>query len=195
MRRTTHGARTDMVTAPGHQQISHDDGCERFVQALYRQHGNLLMRYAARLLGGDWHRAEDLVQEAYARAWRHSAMFGGDIDKARPWLFTVVRNLVIDHHRACRTRPVETQLSDMSEPVFADETDRVLTARVVADALAELPRQQREVVTLMYFSGYTVNQAAERLGIPPGTVKSRSFYAMRELRRLLAVRGVPRIGE
>jgi RNA polymerase sigma-70 factor (ECF subfamily) len=179
-----------MVTARGHQQVADDDECERFVQALYRQHGNLLKRYAARLLGGDWHRAEDLLQEAFARAWRHSAMFDGDIDKARPWLFTVVRNLVIDHHRACRIRPVETQLSDVQETVFADETDRVLTARVVAEALAELPRQQREVITLMYFSGYTVNQAAERLGIPAGTVKSRSYYAMRELRRHLADRGV-----
>lgn len=195
MRWTTHGARTDMVAAPGHQHIFHDEACERFVRALYRQHGNLLKRYAARLLGGDWHRAEDLLQEAFARAWRHSSLFDGDIDKARPWLFTVVRNLVIDYHRSCRTRPVETQMSDVSETEFVNEADRVLTARVVAEALGELPRQQREVITLMYFSGYTVNQAAERLGIPPGTVKSRSFYAMRELRRLLAARGVPRIGD
>lgn len=192
MRRTTQRAGTDTVTAPAHQQSPPEEECELFVQDLYEKHGHLLKRYAARMLGGDWHRAEDILQEAFARAWRHSSAFGCDTDKARPWLFTVVRNLVIDYHRACQIRPPETQLSDVSEAPFSDEADRVLTARIVAEVLKQLPEQQREVITLMYFTGYTVTQVAERLGIPPGTVKSRSFYAMRELRRQLSARGVSR---
>jgi RNA polymerase sigma-70 factor (ECF subfamily) len=190
MRRTAHAARPRTDTAPTHEDIPQDNGGEAFLHALYQRHGNPLKRFAARLLAGDHHRAEDVLQEAFVRAWRHSAAFGGDIDKARPWLFTVVRNLVIDHHRACRTRPSERHWSDVQETAAVDEADRILTAHMVARALAALPVQQREVITLMYFTGYTVTQTADRLGIPPGTVKSRSFYAMRTLRKELAGCGV-----
>lgn len=81
------------------------EGCEEFVHDIYPHQGIALLRYAARLLNGDWHKGEDVLQEATVRAWAHYGTAATDSDSLRPWLFTVVRNLVIDQHRARRIRP------------------------------------------------------------------------------------------
>ncbi|GAB3971260.1 sigma-70 family RNA polymerase sigma factor [Streptomyces sparsus] len=169
---------------------------DTFVRALYEQHGPLLLRFATRLLGGDWHRAEDVVQEAAVRAWRNEERFGAAPDGLRPWLFTVVRNLVIDDHRARQARPVERHPAHFAlsatgpEAEAVDLVERALTAQVVAEALRDLTDQQREILAHTYFLGHSVAQVSQALGIPGGTVKSRTFYAMRALRTALATRGV-----
>ncbi|MFK4104200.1 sigma-70 family RNA polymerase sigma factor [Streptomyces sp. NPDC019531] len=166
-----------------------DSDCEAFVREVYERHGRDLLRFANRLLGGDWHQAEDIVQEAVARAWNHLEILQNP-DEARPWLFTVVRNLVIDHQRARRIRPPEVPAAERPETPTADQVDRMLTSQVVADALRELSAQHEEVIRLMHYSRYTVADAAEHLGVPPGTVKSRCYYAVRALRSALVSRGV-----
>ncbi|WP_206440018.1 sigma-70 family RNA polymerase sigma factor [Streptomyces scabichelini] len=168
------------------------DDCEEFVRALYHHHATPLMRYAARLLGGDWHKAEDLLQEATARAWLRFASASTDPVSIRPWLFTVVRNLAMDHHRAQAIRPSETQAVENLDLSVDDAVERILTTQIVLDALSLLTPAQREVLSLTYYRGYSVVQAAEQLGIPPGTVKSRSHYALRALRDTLHTRGVVR---
>ncbi|MEU0340352.1 sigma factor [Streptomyces bobili] len=67
--------------------------------------GPLLVPYAARLLDGDWHKAEDVLQETAARARKHARFLRTRGEHVRPWLYTVVKNLVIDHHRARQIRP------------------------------------------------------------------------------------------
>ncbi|CAM5522262.1 sigma-70 family RNA polymerase sigma factor [Streptomyces aurantiogriseus] len=163
--------------------------CETFVRELYERHGTDLLRYASRLLGGDWHQAEDIVQEAAARAWNHAKVLR-NAHEARPWVFTVVRNLVIDHHRARQIRPTEVPAVERPEIPVADQIDRLLTAQVVTHALRELSTQHKEVIRLMHYSRYSVADAAKHLGVPPGTVKSRSYYAIRALRSALVNRGV-----
>ncbi|MFF4168751.1 sigma-70 family RNA polymerase sigma factor [Streptomyces sp. NPDC001744] len=165
------------------------DGRDAVVDDLYGQYRPMLLRYAARLLDGDWHKAEDIVQETAARAWKHSGFLGDRREHVRPWLFTVVRNLVIDHHRARRIRPLDP-MSATAPDAGRDDTDSALTSHVVREALRELNEQQRTVIQLMYYLECSVAQAAEHLGIPPGTVKSRAFYAVRALRKALAERGV-----
>ncbi|MFF9580482.1 sigma-70 family RNA polymerase sigma factor [Streptomyces achromogenes] len=163
---------------------------DQFVRELYAEHGTALLAYAARRLGNDLHRAQDLVQETAVRAWRHGPALTLSADGIRPWLFRVLRNLVIDEHRARAARPdVLHELDDVVVPV-ADGTDRALTAQVVREALTELTAQQREILHLTYFRGLSVTQVSECLGIPPGTVKSRTYYAMRALQRTLTARGV-----
>ncbi|MGW3151750.1 sigma-70 family RNA polymerase sigma factor [Streptomyces sp. NPDC001177] len=157
---------------------------------MYEEHASLLLRFAARLLGGDWHRAEDLVQEAVLRAWRHSAELAADPERARPWLFTVVRNLAIDDHRARRLRPAQLTPFDNCDIPVEDEIERTLTSQVVQKALQDLSDQHREIIKYMYYLGCSVAQASELLGIPPGTVKSRSYYAVRALKEALLERGV-----
>ncbi|MET8563884.1 sigma-70 family RNA polymerase sigma factor [Streptomyces flaveolus] len=163
---------------------------EQFVRELYAEHGTALLTYAARRLDNDWHRAQDLVQETAVRAWRHGRSLTLSEDGIRPWLFRVVRNLVIDDHRARAVRPkAPHQLDDVVIPV-ADGTDRVLVVQLVREALADLTEQQREILHIVYFRGLSVNHAAGLLGIAPGTVKSRTYNAMRALRRALVARDV-----
>jgi RNA polymerase sigma-70 factor (ECF subfamily) len=171
------------------RHIASNADCDVFVKDIYDQYGPLLVRYAARLLDGDWHKAEDILQETAARAWKHARFLGSRGEHIRPWLFTVVKNLVIDHHRARQIRPLELMPAEELDAVW-DSTDSTLTSHVVLEALRELNEQQRTVIQLMYYLECSVAQAAEYLGIPPGTVKSRAFYAMRALRKALEERGV-----
>ncbi|MFL1905828.1 sigma-70 family RNA polymerase sigma factor [Streptomyces tauricus] len=164
---------------------------DAFIRHIYDQYGLLLLRYATRLLDGDWHKAEDVLQEAVARAWKHAQFLGTRSEHVRPWLFTVVKNIVIDHHRARQIRPMELMPTEELDAVW-DSAESTLTSHVVLEALRELNEQQRTVIQLMYYLECSVAQAAEHLGIPPGTVKSRAFYAMRALRRALEERGILR---
>ncbi|MFF5159938.1 sigma-70 family RNA polymerase sigma factor [Streptomyces sp. NPDC000348] len=163
--------------------------CDAFVQDIYERYGPLLVRYAVRLLDGDWHKAEDILQETATRAWKHARFLGTRGEHVRPWLLTVVRNLVFDHYRARRVRPLELMPVEEWDAAW-DGTDSTLTSHMVLEALRELNEQQRTVIRVMYYLEYSVAQAAEHLGIPPGTVKSRAFYAVRALRKALERRGV-----
>ncbi|MER6996821.1 sigma-70 family RNA polymerase sigma factor [Streptomyces sp. NPDC000410] len=163
---------------------------EEFLRALYERHGSVLLRFAARLLNGDWHRAEDILQEAAIRAWQHEAELDPTAEALGPWLFAVVRNLVIDGHRARQSRPPEAVDSDVMYLPVPDRVDHTLTTQIVVDAMRELQPFQREVLLHVHYMGRSVNQTARVLGVPPGTVKSRTYYAMRALREALDNRGL-----
>lgn len=160
---------------------------------LHDEHARALWGFALRLTGGDRSRAEDVVQETLLRAWRSRRVLGGSAAATRSWLFTVARHLVIDEWRHGRSRR-EVLAPEPPEPAVAvvHETDRVLEAWLVADALSRLSPEHRQVVVLCYFGGRTVAEAAEELGIPAGTVKSRTHYALRSLRLVLQEMGVTR---
>jgi RNA polymerase sigma-70 factor (ECF subfamily) len=180
------------IPAPARAHTRHvtpDADCDAFIRDIYDQYGSLLLRYATRLLDGDWHKAEDILQETAARAWKHARFPGTRGDHVRPWLFTVARNLVIDHHRARQLRPLELMPVEDLDASW-DGTESTITSHVVLKALRELNEQQRTVILLMYYLECSVAQAAEHLGIPPGTVKSRAFYAVRALRKALEKQGV-----
>ncbi|WP_129337318.1 sigma-70 family RNA polymerase sigma factor [Cellulomonas endophytica] len=160
------------------------------VVALHAEHGRGLWAYTLRLTGGDRGRAEDVVQETLLRAWRHPDVLERPPGAVRGWLFTVARRLVIDQWRAGQDREVPTE--EPPEPPAREDTwtDEVLDGWIVADALARLTPEHRQVVVLCYFRRLTVAQAARVLGVPPGTVKSRTHYALRALRLALEEKGV-----
>jgi len=163
---------------------------EGLLRALYDEHGGPLLGYVLRLTGGDRAQAEDVVQETLLRAWRHPEALAGR--PVRPWLFTVARNLVVDAHRARRARPQETGIDEqlMMTAAGSDDIDRALESWTVAEALADLSPQHRAVIVETYYRGRSVAEAAKALGIPPGTVKSRSYYALRALKLVLEERGL-----
>ncbi|AWT46738.1 MULTISPECIES: sigma-70 family RNA polymerase sigma factor [Streptomyces] len=161
---------------------------EHELAALQREHGRPLFALLLRLCDGDRQRAEDLVQETLVRAWQHpEALRADSFDSVRPWLMTVARRLAIDARRARQARPAEIgdAVLDHAAPVCADHAERAAAALDVREAVKTLTPQHREVLVLVYFQGASVAEAAQTLGIPPGTVKSRAYYALRALRRVL----------
>jgi RNA polymerase sigma-70 factor (ECF subfamily) len=160
------------------------------MRALYEEHAPALLSYAVRLSSGDRQRAEDVVQETFLRAWRHPQALVEERGSVRPWLFTVARNIAVDAHRARRARPIEVSDEALAVVPAADELDRALEAWQVADAIAALSPEHRAVLLETYYRGRSVAEAAAVLGIPQGTVKSRSYYALRALRLALQERGV-----
>ncbi|MBZ6175141.1 sigma-70 family RNA polymerase sigma factor [Streptomyces olivaceus] len=151
-----------------------------------------LHSYVLRLLQGDHHRTEDVVQETLLRCWRtQDPSDGGSL---RPWLFRVARNLVIDdYRRTARRREAARACSFDAVPTQSDGLDRMLDSVVLKEAFRSLSRKHREVIYEYYYSDRSTREAAVVLGIPPGTVKSRAHHALRALRKALCAVGNDRV--
>jgi RNA polymerase sigma-70 factor (ECF subfamily) len=164
------------------------DRGEEVVRQLYGRWRGPLHGYVLRLVGGDHQQAEDVVQETLLRAWKHADELTPD--DAGPWLYTVARNLVISGFRKRSGRNSEVPIEPADLPPVADQVDHVLQSWQIAEALRALTPDHRAVVVELYYRRRTVKEAAAVLGVPPGTVKSRCFYALRALRDALEERGV-----
>lgn len=158
---------------------------------LYDQHAAPLLAFVLRLTGGDRQRAEDIVQETLMRAWRNAHKLGAQGQTSiRPWLVTVARRIAIDNHRSNKARPPEAYDQELESFAVADGTDHVLRSMTVTEALRSLSYAHREILLETYFRGRTVPEAADVLGLPLGTAKSRVYYALRALKLALEQRGV-----
>jgi RNA polymerase sigma-70 factor, ECF subfamily len=152
------------------------------LELAHRLHGKHLFRYLLRITLGDRREAEDLLQETMVRAWRHLHDHPGDAERLRPWLYTVARRLAIDAARSRNARPSEVILTDLGTlPAECDEMERALIVLAVRRGLMALSHDHRSVLIEVFYNGRTAREAAERLSIPEGTVKSRLHYALRAL--------------
>lgn len=161
---------------------------DALMQALYDEHAAPLWRYTFSLVH-DAGRAEDIVQETLLRAWQRPQVLDQSAMPARAWLFTVARNMVIDEHRSARNRR-ELRTDAPPEQPSPDQSERALDSWLIADALATLSVDHREVIVRAYYRGMSTHQIAAELGVPDGTVKSRMHYGMRALRDALKSAGV-----
>jgi RNA polymerase sigma-70 factor (ECF subfamily) len=166
-------------------QIQRAQQHQQFMRMIYRTYGKLLVHYAKGFTYGDHQRAEDIFQGAMMRAWRNAEWLEASPDMVRPWLFTVVRHLAIDNYRAIRSRPEELDKTQLERLATDDPTDGALTGQVVRRALARLSPDHRRVLLYRYFLDRSVEEIADELDIAIGTVKSRSYYALRALRQSL----------
>jgi RNA polymerase sigma-70 factor (ECF subfamily) len=165
------------------------DGADALMQQLHEAHAEALWRFCLRLTSYDHVRAEDVVQETLLRAWKSGPSTAESAGSLRSWLFTVARNIVIDDWRSKKVRG-ELTVAEVPEVGEDDKVDQMLTSWLVADALTQLTEEHRAVLRECYFRGASVAEASTRLGVPPGTVKSRTHYALRALRLALEERGV-----
>jgi RNA polymerase sigma-70 factor (ECF subfamily) len=153
------------------------------ISAVYREYGRLVYAVAHRVLG-DRTLAEDASQQAFVQAWRAAASFDPGRDLG-PWLATIARRAAIDVHRRQARQPTTT-LDDVA-PGHPDvvtlppSAERAYDVWEVRQAIAALPPDEQEVVRLQHLDGLTQQEIAERVGVPLGTVKSRSHRAHRRL--------------
>ncbi len=158
------------------------DGDPEAVRAVYEQYHRPVFTVAFRALG-DRGLAEEAVQQTFLQAWRASARFDPARDPA-PWLYAIARRVAVDLYR--RERRHESDRDEPEVAVLPQTFEGTWEAWEVRSALDRIPADEREVLLATHFIGLTHDEAAERLGIPVGTVKSRSHRAHRRLADLLA---------
>jgi RNA polymerase sigma-70 factor (ECF subfamily) len=154
------------------------------VRQLYARHATALHVYVERFCP-DGASADDIVQETFIRAWRHLPQLTADNRSARPWLFRVARNLLIDASRAARSRPVIVPIQPAEEGRDDTGLNQVLDRQLVTGALKQLSPAHRAVLVEIFYGGDSVAKAARQLGIPHGTARSRLHYALQVLRHQL----------
>ena len=161
------------------------DTADDLVPLLYKNFRATLFSQVLALTNHDRQWTEDVVQETMIRAWQHSGTLEREPGMLRGWLLTVARRIVIDGWRNRRVRPQEVALEIPENAESTDRADSSLAALTISRALSELDEKYQSVITETYLAGNTVRQAATILGIPEGTVKSRLYTAMRQLRKAL----------
>ncbi|MEV6810999.1 sigma-70 family RNA polymerase sigma factor [Micromonospora sp. NPDC051296] len=161
------------------------DGACR-MRAIFTANAQPLFHFLLRLTRGQRELAEDLLQETMLRAWRRLGELPVEADTVRRWMFIVARHLAIDAARARAARPAEVYGVDVGWMPSPDNAfDGVVDRYALADALCRLTSEHRAVLVELYYGGASVAEAANRIGIPEGTVRSRSFYALRAARGFL----------
>jgi RNA polymerase sigma-70 factor, ECF subfamily len=156
------------------------------LRELYRRYAGELFGFAASALD-DREQAEEVVQDVFAQLWRHAGEYDQRRASVRTWLYAIARNRIVDAHRRAAARPKRAEDEDSLDN--AAEIDAALDQAVlrwqITAALAQLSPAHREVIRLAHYGGLTMREIAERTGIPLGTVKSRTSYALRSLRLIL----------
>jgi RNA polymerase sigma-70 factor, ECF subfamily len=152
-------------------------------------------RYARRVYGlglrllDDPGLAEDLVQETFVRLWRSAHRFDAARGSVRTFLFTLARRAAVDLWRRGRRSPVSAE--PWTEPAVDENAfEELLIGLDVRAALDELSAKHREVLELHYDCGLTQRQISDLLGVPLGTVKTRTYHALRALKDELSDRGL-----
>ena len=154
------------------------------ITELYDRYGQLVFSLIVRIVG-DSAIAEDLVQEVFVRVWHSASSYRPESGTVRAWLLAIAHHRAVDEWRRHRREQGWLSLDDTTTEWLAIQEDQV-SDPFVNRAMAELPGEQRQVVELAYFHGFTLAEIASQLNLAPGTVKSRIRLAMTKLRLRLA---------
>ena len=153
-------------------------------EKLYRRYARTVFGLALRRLG-DRGKAEDAVQETFASIWRSARTYKPDRGPGAQWVYGVARNAIVDRSRARSEPPTEVP-EERSLDASPDElAEQSWTSWRVHRALEELPEREREVIALAYWSDLSQSEVAAKLGIPLGTVKTRTRAALQHLADIL----------
>lgn len=168
-------------------------GDEQALAALYDRYAAVAYGVARRVVR-DPQLAEDAVQEGFVNVWRTAKSFRPDRSRAASWILMLVHRRAVDIVRREERRGAESLDEEAAPDVAATPAEggdvegsalAVLQREWAQRIVAQLPDQQREVLELAFYGGYTQSELAERLGVPLGTIKSRMFNGLARLRELM----------
>ncbi|MGH3086484.1 MAG: sigma-70 family RNA polymerase sigma factor [Rubrobacteraceae bacterium] len=169
-------------------------GEEARLRREYAEHGRGLFGMAYRALG-DRGLAEEVVQETFVRAWRAGERFDSGRASRRTWLFSIARNLIVDAARARSVRPVRPPAGNPEHQDAADvnsmedPAERAILSIQIEDALGRISEDHRRVIFEVHFRDRPYAEVAEEMGVNPGTLRSRMYYALKALRLALEEMG------
>ena len=173
------------------------EGATWALEELYQRYRVLLYSLVYRMVA-DHQVAEDLLQEAFLSVWQHARSYSPQAGTARNWLISIMHHRTIDYLRKLRRRASHLQEVHLEEvdqdercmvPDVWDEVWHTVQSSLVRQALISLPIEQRLVIELAYFQGWTHTEIAEGCHLPLGTVKSRMRYGLMQLKSVLEARG------
>ncbi len=170
------------------QRVRADDTGEA-MRALYRTYSGELYGFALNALG-ERGAAEEVVQEVFTRAWRHAATYDVRRGSVRTWLYQIARHAIIDTRRRASVRPALALHAPEEEADTGPTIEQAMLGWQVVSALERLTPEHRQMIRLAHFQGLSMREIAERCDLPVGTVKSRTWYALRSLRLVLEEMGV-----
>jgi RNA polymerase sigma-70 factor (ECF subfamily) len=153
-------------------------------ELLYRRYARPVFGLALRRLG-DRMRAEDAVQETFAAVWRSARTYRPERGAGAPWLYAVARNAIVDRSRNRSEPPADPPETPSLEPTPAERAETSYVSWRVHRALEELSPKERDVIELAYYGELSQSEIAGFLGIPLGTVKTRTRAGLSRLADLL----------
>jgi RNA polymerase sigma-70 factor (ECF subfamily) len=166
------------------------DASGESLRRLYRAYASELLGFALNALG-DREAAEEIVQEVFTRAWRHAERYDPERGSVRTWLYQIARHAIIDARRRSAARPaLAAAETDPDTQAGGPSIEQAMLGWQVAAALERLSPDHRQVIRLAHVRGMSVREIAAACGLPEGTVKSRTWYALRSLRLVLEEMGV-----
>jgi RNA polymerase sigma-70 factor, ECF subfamily len=153
-------------------------------ELLYRRYSRPVFGLALRRLG-ERMRAEDAVQETFAAIWRSARTYKPERGPGAPWLYAVARNAIVDRARNRTETPTEVPETASLELGPDDRAEASFVSWRVHRALEGLPQNERDVIELAYWGGLSQSEVAQFLGIPLGTVKTRTRAGLGRLATML----------
>lgn len=157
------------------------------MRELYQRYAGSIYRLGVQMLGNAG-LAEEVVQHSFERLWRSAARFDAERGTVGAYLTVIARSIAYDIAKRPSSRPLLPLDENVLQPQ-GDSVDEILDTLIMQQALDTLPEAQRDVLRLA-LDGFTQSQIALRLGLPLGTVKTRTFHGMKALRTVLVQRGI-----
>jgi RNA polymerase sigma-70 factor (ECF subfamily) len=157
---------------------------QRALMELYQAYSSLVFGLALRVLHNPG-LAEEVTQDIFLKVWQQPERWNPALGQFTSWLLTITRNAAIDRlrkERHSQTQQVE-HMEHMAEPNLADD-GLWYDGQVLAELLTQLPPEQRQLIELAFFQGYTHSELSNQLRLPLGTVKTRLRSGLQKLRLL-----------